>query len=347
MNRVEDRILGAKAGELAGLDDTDEIDGDERAGPVRNDDRDARHYHLRSDGSGSICDPVEAHHAETSRVLLDLGLNLEELALESSFVLVEGPSDASALKVLATKRGKSIRARVLPLGGGESGNARSHSRLLQQLRPGSLNCIVVLDRDERSDAELKGLAARPYIRVLERRELENYFLESDAVLTVLREKAASAPDSQRKLSGVSADEIGARLLSVAESLKPLVAVKSGLAALRWPDRREHLDGLLRAGSLETSDLTKLLSKSYSDEGTQALDVWSSTGLPVALASLEDRWQQLGALACAPGADILTGLFKQFGLTYDKASDLSRLVAAANLDRLAGDLLVLVDELVRL
>ena len=80
-------ILGAESGELAGLDDADEIDGDERAGPVRNDDRDAAARLDAFDrlGEGGLALAVEIgvrlvhHHQE--RIAVERAGQADALAL--------------------------------------------------------------------------------------------------------------------------------------------------------------------------------------------------------------------------------------------------------------------------
>jgi len=73
--------------------------------------------------------------------------------------------------------------------------------------------MFILDRDERSDEELRKLRqVGKHVHVLERRELENYLFSPPAILAALRKRSGTARH-RGKLNSTSEDEITAILRS--------------------------------------------------------------------------------------------------------------------------------------
>ncbi|HEY4179446.1 MAG TPA: AAA family ATPase [Kofleriaceae bacterium] len=310
---------------------------------MRREDAAARHYHLEAGADGTTCGAVSSYYTEVAKVLLDLGLDPDELALERSIILVEGKSDAETLQALARTAGQPLRARVVLLGGGESGIARSHSRVLMDLKPGLLECLVVLDRDERSGAELEVLESKPHIRVLQRRELENYVLEPTVVLDALRRRAVGNAEASQQLKAVTSESLQLSMQSIAETFRATVEVKSIFAELRWPSTRDLARELSRVDSgASTGDVVEATRTAAS----QSISDWEARTSEV-MQRVAQRWESLGALACAPGADVLAEVYRRHGFKFDKVKDMAVLTSLFPKEHLAADLAQLLTELAAL
>jgi putative ATP-dependent endonuclease of the OLD family len=192
------------------------------------------------------------------------------------------------------------------------------------------------DRDERADAEVdemvRRLGAGAVLTVLDRRELENYLLDSVAVTRFIAEKRAAAglaeapPTSDEVASATSAqalalkDEV-VRLRYHAAALKPVFL--QGRRAQGEPQER-----LERA----SEELTQRLRDLAELQRRIATDV-------------EADWDRV-AVDRAPGAAILDGVARQFGVRFVKENgDSARLARFLDRDAIPQELRRLLREIV--
>ena len=145
---------------------------------------------LVSKGRPGATSVLHLHEPDDVESLIppELGIRLSSLFMYEQLVLVEGSSDEDAFREWAATLQVNLGLHsvgFLPIGG--VGNLRyfAAEQLLSFLSKRRVRLWVVIDRDEKDDVQLqkivKQLADRAELVVLERRELENYFLEETII----------------------------------------------------------------------------------------------------------------------------------------------------------------------
>jgi hypothetical protein len=196
--------------------------------------------------------------------------------------------------------------------------------------------LFVLDRDERSDAGVRALLAKPALadrcHVLDRRELENYLLLCPrAVLQALREKHAHDTKIRDRLSTVGEEEIAEKIRAAADGLRATVLVRR----IRW-----DLPGL-EQGVLPDADRDALVAAADSpDLATRIGEVVDRTlaglkgkiDLPALVErhrrELTEAWVDADKrLALAPGEEVLDAVYQEYGSAFRKSKDIGRIARA--------------------
>jgi putative ATP-dependent endonuclease of the OLD family len=158
----------------------------------------------RSDESRTISQTIEADEG-TSRIPAELGLRLSTVFMFDKLVFVEGPSDESVLREFAKKIkidfAKSNVGFVYMAGARNFAYFAAESTL-ELLSRRNIQMWFVTDRDENTDEETKQMMARlggrARLKVLRKRELENYLLDVDATAAFIEEKQKAAGVNQPK-----------------------------------------------------------------------------------------------------------------------------------------------------
>jgi hypothetical protein len=168
--------------------------------------------------------------------------------------------------------------------------------------------LYLRDRDELPRQLLDGLEASRAVHVLQRRELENYLLDPDAIAQVLA--ARGRP--------VDPAEISMALRQAADALQSLVILKRVAwerASIRLVDR-----ALLKKLAREGPDLTRLQAAiagrlPSDDLGDTLAERWAAVEAEIT-AHWGEHWQDL-----APGEEVLDALWRKYlGDGYNKRMD---------------------------
>ena len=249
-------------------------------------------------------------------LLRSLGVHLSDVLSADRLLVVEGPSDEDVLSTWFPELLRMPRVAILRGEGGE--NARHADRLAAWIeeadRVGLRRVLYLRDRDELSGSALSKLATSSNVYVLERRELENYLLNPNALAQVIRSiKPASA-------SAPTSDEIAALIQRTAESLRTKIIVNRVCRRFTPPLRLiEH--GLRKQLSNSASGhdevVTAVLERLMTSEAVreQITRLWAEAEADVASAT------GAALLAIAPGEEILDAVFMHFaGRHYRKRGD---------------------------
>lgn len=123
---------------------------------------------------------------------------LTDVLRQRTGLLLEGDTDIRLLKQLGRRLSPSVFVGthvppVIPLGGHDPDKATYIARAMKALMGPDIRLAVVLDRDYRSDEELKQIEKLlekefSIARVLRRKEIENYFLTPDALSKAITSK---------------------------------------------------------------------------------------------------------------------------------------------------------------
>jgi hypothetical protein len=256
---------------------------------------------------------VEPVSADPLPLLDALGVRLSDVLSADRVLVVEGTSDEDVLQVWFPEVLRNPRVAVLRGRGGE--NARHADQFAEWLagadRAGLRRVLYLRDRDELAPEVLARLTRSRSVHVLQQREIENYLLDPDAIVDVIRPLAppgTPAPD---------ASAITAALNSAAENLRQRIVINR--VARRVAPARQLMDTKLRQRLADDGvDMTKFTDAvierlmTPADLTAQIAAAWKEAETDVASNTGE------ALLEIAPGEEILDVLFLQFtGRHYDK------------------------------
>ena len=188
----------------------------------------------------------------------------------------------------------------------------------------------VADRDERDDRDVQQMAARlgdrAFLRVLQRRELENYLLDPSAIAEFLNEKAGKVVAAARGVAGALREAAA----GLRERVVALRLMKRLLAPLYIQSREKpgSVEERLAAGKKELDQRIAAIG----DERAS-------------IAEEIDRTFQERALEVVPGTLILDTVATGFGLRFLKEKgDSLRLARHLGPGSLSQEIVGLLDEI---
>jgi putative ATP-dependent endonuclease of the OLD family len=291
---------------------------------------------------------------DLNQLMEDIGARNSDLLFSDAVLFVEGWSDHDIILTLARAVGMNLdehNVAVLPMGGGRDAghHAPARSDVLSGISgKAPVPHMFVLDRDERSDAEVANLIRQlsDRLHVLERREIENYLLVARAVFVALRAKYehnavviqrinASSPEEVQRLIDEVVDQQYGRVL--------LKRVRAEIGGLR--DGWLHQDVLNEFTALvQKPELGKRLREAIFKRMNSTLaDIDIEGVVDKERRELEAAWANADKrLVMAPGAEVLGAVFQQFGGTYDKRKDGPRIAEQLSADEVADELRGLLD-----
>lgn len=250
---------------------------------------------------------------EPSEALTALGVQLSDVLSADRLLLVEGESDREILTVWFPELLSDPRVEVAIGHGGDY--ARFAGRIEEWLqaidRQHHRRVLYLRDRDELSTEALNQLEAASVVYVLQRRELENYLLEADAIAAAMIDRGFP------QATPVDAEAIEETLHKAADGLKPVVILKriaAELVSQRLVDRPLVADLVKQDVTLErfrAAVAERLPSEQLLDEITKR---WLAADKDLE-ATWEEHWREL-----APGSDVLASLWRVHGRHYDKLRD---------------------------
>lgn len=263
----------------------------------------------RDQGTSSI-EPVSADPLP----LLDaLGVRLSDVLSADRVLVVEGTSDEDVLQAWFPEVLRNPRVAVLRGYGGD--NARHADQFAEWLadtdRVGLRRVLYLRDHDELAPEMLAKLTRSQSVHVLQRREIENYLLDPQAIADVVRQlvpPSTPAPDAQM---------VAHALRVAAENLRHKIVINR--VARRIAPARQLMDNKLRKRLANDGvDRTK-----FTDAVIERLMTPTDLRAEVTAWWAEaeaDVTNHVGEalLKIAPGQEVLDTLFLQYtGRHYDK------------------------------
>lgn len=237
---------------------------------------------------------------EPSEALAALGVRLSDVLSADRLLLVEGLPDREVLKAWFPDLLRDSRVEIIEAPGGD--NARFADVLEGWIQaadrlPGR-RVLYLRDRDELPKHLLDDLDAKEAVHVLQRRELENYLLDPDAIARVFAERSRS----------VDPAEISTALRQAADELKGLVTLKRTAweqSSIRLVDRT-----LFKKLAREGPDLTRLQAAVAERLPSDCLrdklaERWAAVEAEIA-ANWSERWRDW-----APGEEVLDALWRKY------------------------------------
>ncbi|HBV95885.1 MAG: hypothetical protein JL50_04505 [Peptococcaceae bacterium BICA1-7] len=155
---------------------------------------------------------------EIHRIFAEIGLTNGDFALCEKIIIVEGKTEETVLPIILNryymgKVGYSYHIINLEGTGNQfikksamNRNASIHSKIFNSISLAPIPYVFLVDRDERSEERINIIrdAYQEKVLILKRREIENYFLEPNAIASLLKINniKASAKDIELKIKSL-------------------------------------------------------------------------------------------------------------------------------------------------
>jgi putative ATP-dependent endonuclease of the OLD family len=263
----------------------------------------------RNDAQRTVCQALDAGDGAL-KLPAELGLRLSTVFMYDRLVFVEGPSDEAVLREIAKILDLDLaRANVgfVQMGGVRNFAHFAAQATLELLTRRNIKMWFVTDRDERDDEDVRQMLQRlggaTILKVLDRRELENYLLDPIAVTGFICDRQVAA---QIQGTPPSPDQVKTAIAEEAKALKDeVVRLRVSKAVLR----SIHLQNRTDEGSIE-----ERLDRAAKDL-LQRQQTLESERARIA-AEVDQHWDAKAMLQ-APGALILDGVAKRFKVRFRK------------------------------
>jgi predicted ATPase len=259
---------------------------------------------------------VESVDADPLPLLNSLGVRLSDVLSADRVLVLEGPSDEDVLAVWFPDVMRNPRVAVLDGGGGD--NARYADRFATWLagtdRAGLRQVLYLRDRDELSPEVLDKLTQSQTVHVLERRELENYLLDPEAITAVI----GSLITGGRPLPDPAA--VAAAMNDAADGLRRQIVVNRVARKIVPPQllMDNELRTELAAAGAGLAQFTAVVLERLmtpADLTAQIAVAWAEAEADIATYTAPQL------LPIAPGEEILDKVFMRFtGRHYKKRED---------------------------
>lgn len=295
--------------------------------------------------------------------LEDLSLALNELGSKNSDILladfvlfVEGPTDEKIFKIWAKTLGIDFDSKnifCITIGGSRNFDYYANSDVLQRISLKSpVPHLFIIDRDEKSDDVIQKIQSSvKELHVLERREIENYLLYPEIILKTLKNKAQGNPDALEKLQNIQPKDIDKIILSEIDFLKHHVILKR--------IKEEIGGGIFLPHDAMENLIKETRSKPYKDIINRIYEVVNNTIANKCskeriskivekqirfVENIWDKGNEEEKKKVVPGEDVLTELFKEFGLRYDKLKDGERIAQQMKKEDIPSEIKTIINKI---
>ena len=204
----------------------------------------------RDDAQRTVCQALDPGDGAL-KIPAELGLRLSTVFMYDRLVFVEGPSDEAVLREIAKTLDLDLaKANVgfVQMGGVRNFAHFAAQATLELLTRRNIKMWFVTDRDERDDEDVQQMFHRlkgyAILKVLERRELENYLLDQTAVTEFISNRQTEA---RIQSSPLSLAQLKEAITEEAKAMKDEVIRLRVAKALLKPI---HLQNRTNEGSIE-------------------------------------------------------------------------------------------------
>ena len=271
------------------------------------------------------------------RIPRELGLRLSSVFMYERLVFVEGPSDESVLREFARKLNLDLTKRnvgFVHMAGVRNFAHYAAEATLALLSRRQVRMWFVTDRDERGDKEvqqmLKRLGQSARLHVLERRELENYLLDEEAVVKFVEQKRKA---SKLELRKISKQDVANAFIAAADSLQEEV--------IRLRIQNDLLAPIFLHTRKNSGDIAARLSDA-AEQIKQRQAAMQSAEAETA-AKIKGLWPS-ERLHLAPGGTVLERAVDRLGASFSKdKGDSEVLSALLNPSNISSEIKALIEE----
>ncbi len=299
---------------------------------------------------------------DMSTVLAEIGARNSDVLLSDAILFVEGPGDKQVFSTWARALGMSFEESnitLIPLGTGDTagrGLAQRSALLEQMSAKTEVPHLFLLDADERSRQELKGLEKLgKRVRLLKRRELENYLSAPRAIAAALELKHGQDPAFRKKLEGAET-KIRSLTWKASTNLDDLVLMKrvraevGGLTGGLLPrEAMEELAARLKVnwpaspGKTQAMIIEEIVQDKIKTQFERLLE--SGEVMEAVERAVEDHavaWHG-GSYDRAPGEEVLDEVFRAFGSRYRKPQDTALIASVMSKDEIDQEIREIIEQ----
>ena len=264
----------------------------------------------RDEHNGTACQPIEAGNASLT-IPAELGLRLSTVFMFDRLVFVEGPTDEAVLREFARKLEIDLTKNNVGFIYMEGTRNFAHfaaDATLDFLSRRQVHLHFIVDRDERDDAEvtrmIERLGDRAKLKVLDRREIENYLLRPEAVRPFIEEKL--------RLAGNNSPSVSQREVEDTIAIEA-VALKDEVVRLKIENRMLK-PIFLHTRAADGSSIEERLRKA--SEVLALRQERFARESDAIRAEVQAQWPR-EAISLAPGSKILEKVTQRFGARFQK------------------------------
>ncbi|MFE4693781.1 AAA family ATPase [Streptomyces sp. NPDC056749] len=274
----------------------------------------------------------------------ELGIRLSALFMYDRLTFVEGPSDEQVLRSFADTLNVSFGQASLGFvttGGARNFTHYATASTLSFLGKRNVKTVFVLDRDERDDRDLEKLERQisgiSELKLLGRRELENYLISPPALSRFIAAKSDGRENPTEDEISEAIDEICESLLKVSIERRVLKKV----CAPKYPDR----EAVIKRDN--DADFTESLSRELSKVTASLASLQEELGDLLAEAEGEVRknWDTR-KIEIVPGEEILALLLQRYGLRFNKRQDGVKIADLMTPDDIPAEVSTIIRSLVQ-
>lgn len=263
------------------------------------------------------------------RIPDEIGLRPSTILMFDRLIFVEGPSDEAIVSALFRRKGVDLLqlgTSFVKMGGSSALPHYAAEATLDLLSRRQIPMWFIIDRDEQSQEDIDKILARLGNRAqalsLQRRELENYLLDPEAIVQSLAEKAKHSEHVGAELPSI--DVVSERLSQTALNLKDEVkrlTVERRVLRPVYPSRMEgNAMEKISGCAAHLAELRERAEREIADIH----------------AEIDARWE-LDHMSLVPGSQVLEALYDSFGFKYDKTKDGRRLAEQMPENKISAEL----------
>ena len=305
-----------------------------------------RNAYLISKEKSTKVQHLSLNEAETY-IPQELGMRLSSLFMFDRLVFVEGPSDEAVIREWASTLKVNLsqwNVGFVHMGGVRNFAYYAAKATVEFLSKRRVKMWFVIDRDERNTDEISRLQEligdKATLKVLERRELENYLVCPRVLVKFILSKRG--PISPSDVLPSEAD-IQKALEEVAENLKPRVIAKMLVKEVClpvFPRRNELFDDITDRSSITTRIVNEMKSMIEQVTVDEAVIQKKCDEIQTAL---DPRWPAK-KLELVPGDLLVDSVCKVFGVRFRKDTDSARIAALMTENEIPSEIRALVREM---
>jgi putative ATP-dependent endonuclease of the OLD family len=305
-----------------------------------------RNIYLASNSSSTQIQLLDVHEAEVS-IPQELGIRLSALFMFDRLVFIEGPSDEQVLREFAATLGINLSQQsvgFVPMGGVRNLAHFAAESTLAFLTKRRVRMWFIIDRDERDDEEVqrltKSLENKASVKVLRKREIENYLISPRAIMEFIQIKQRLANIDVQHSPTIK--QVERAISECTEQLKEVALqrrVVKRICTPIYPNRNAILED--KDGKNFLQRLTEELS-AQQDKVGQMIDEAEKL-MQEENTILNSRWDTNSA-DFVPGDILLDDICKQFGVRFNKDRDSSRMASLIRNEEIDSDIKSLIQDI---
>ncbi len=276
-----------------------------------------RNVYLVSKKTSTSVQRIDIEEAE-SVLPRELGLRLSSLFMFDRLVFVESPTDENVIREFSVKLGVNLgQANVgfVAMGGVRFLSFFAAEKTLSFLAKRQVKSWIVIDRDEKDSVDVENLrrtiGTQAALKVLERRELENYLITPKAIIEFVKLKCQLS-GKQVPADLPSVDEVKQAIQEAAEKLKAFTIQKRVHRNLSKPIYPKFAEAEIPTSQSIVESVKAELQRQADalQEGIQKIeDIYNQES-----AEVEASWSQK-KLDNVPGDMLIDAVCQKYGVRF--------------------------------